>query len=256
MTLLHLIDDGPKDASPLILLHGLGLDRRLWEALIPHLPPGLRLLRVDLPGHGASPRLAGGSSMGGLIRTVEATLDAAGITGAVILGHGLGGLVAQGLAVKRLDMIRAMVLTATGTRLSARAIWERRIAAVAAGGMEALLPETLQGWFPPPERGSDLARLWSARFLAMDPAGWADAAQAIAGSDFHMTTASLGLPTLAIAGGRDAVAPADLLRETADLIRGSNFALIPRAGHLAPAETPAEFAAPLVAFLRDIGQMP
>jgi 3-oxoadipate enol-lactonase len=165
-------------------------------------------------------------------------------------------MIAQGLAVKRLDMIRAMVLTATGTRLSARAIWERRIAALDAGGMEALLPETLQGWFAPSERGSDLARLWSTRFLAMAPEGWADAARAIAGSDFHTTTASLTLPTLAIAGGRDASAPADLLRETTGLIRGSRFALIPRAGHLAPAETPADFAAPLAEFLRAIGQTP
>jgi len=256
MSLLHILDDGPKDAPPLVLLHGLGLDLRLWDGIIPHLPQDLRVIRVDLPGHGASARLTGGASMGGLIRSVEATLDAAGVTGAVILGHGLGGLVAQGLAVKRLDMIRAMVLTATGTRLSARSVWDRRIAAVEAGGMAALLPENLQGWFPPTERGSDLARLWSARFLAMEPAGWVDAALAIAGSDFHTTTASLTLPTLAIAGGRDAVAPADLLRETAELIRGSRFTLIPRAGHLAPAETPTQFAAPLAAFLRDIGQVP
>lgn len=254
MSRLHLIDDGPKDAPPLILLHGLGLDLRLWDGLIPHLPRGLRLLRLDLPGHGASARLSGAASMGGLIRTVEAALDTAGVTGAVMLGHGLGGLIAQGLAVKRFDMIRAMVLTATGTRLSTRAIWDRRIAQIRHGGMAALLPETLQGWFPPAERGSDLARLWSARFLAMDPDGWADAAHAIAGSDFHPTTASLGLPTLAIAGGRDAMAPADLLREAAELIRGSRFALIPRAGHLAPAETAVDFAAPLTAFLQDIGQ--
>lgn len=251
---LHLVEHGPPQAPPLILLHGLGLDLRLWDALIPHLPRDLRLLRVDLPGHGASPRLGGAASMGGMIRAVETALEAQGVTGAVIVGHGLGGLVAQGLAVKRLDVIRAMVLTATGTRLSARTIWERRIATVAAGGMEALLPETLQAWFAPPDRRSDLARLWSARFLSMDPESWADAARAIAGSDFHTTTASLTLPTLAIAGGRDATAPADLLRETADLIRASRFALIPRAGHLAPAETPAEFAAPLAEFLRAIGQ--
>ncbi|MFN4171112.1 MAG: alpha/beta fold hydrolase [Pseudorhodobacter sp.] len=252
MTGLHLVAAGPPGGAPLILLHGLGLDLRLWEGLMAHLPPGLHLLQPDLPGHGASPRLAT-PSMGGLIRAVEQALDARGVTGAVILGHGLGGLIAQGLAVKRLDLIRAMVLTATGTRLSARSVWDRRIASVRQGGLAAILPEIAGTWFAPAQRGSDLARLWSARLTEMDPAGWTDAAAAMAGSDFHPTTATLTLPTLAIAGGRDAATPADLLRETAGLIRGSHFALIPRAGHLAPAETPADFAALLAEFLHAIG---
>jgi len=254
MTGLHITDHGPAEGAPLILLHGLGLDLRLWDNLVPHLPTNLRILCADLPGHGASPCLAS-PSMGGMIRAVETELDRLNIRAAVIVGHGLGGLIAQGLAVKRLDMIRAMVLTATGARLSARAVWDRRIETLHHGGMAALLPETLQGWFAPPGRGTDLARLWSDRFVAMNPQGWADAARAISGSDFHTTTATLTLPTLAIAGGRDGTAPADLLRETADLIRGSQFALIPRAGHLAPAETPADFATPLTTFLRAIGHM-
>ena len=65
----------------------------------------------------------------------------------------------------------------------------------------------------------------------------------------------LWLPTLAIAGANDASTPPDLVRETADLIRGHRFALIRGAGHIPPVEKPAEYAAILTQFLSEIGHV-
>ena len=76
---------------------------------------------------------------------------------------------------------------------------------------------------------------------------------AIAGTDFFTTTASLRLPTLAIAGDQDGSTPPDLVRETADLIPGSRFHLIRGAGHLPCVEKPDDYAAALTGFLQDIG---
>ena len=85
------------------------------------------------------------------------------------------------------------------------------------------------------------------------PDGWTGCAAAIGGCDFYTTTAALRLPTLAIAGANDGTTPPDLVRETADLIPGSRFALLRGVGHLPMVEKPAEYAALLDTFLHDIG---
>ncbi|MEK6217235.1 MAG: 3-oxoadipate enol-lactonase, partial [Boseongicola sp.] len=78
---------------------------------------------------------------------------------------------------------------------------------------------------------------------------------AISGTDFYATTAGLTLPTLAIAGSEDGSTPPDLVRETADLIKGSRFHLVRGAGHLPCVEKPEEYAAVLVEFLTEIGHI-
>ena len=105
---------GPATAPPLVLIHGLGLDHRLWDALLPHLRT--RTLRLDLRGHGDSDTPAPPYAMGTLIRDVERLMTHFAFKDAVVLGAGEGGLIAQGLAAKRLDLVRALVLTGSATR--------------------------------------------------------------------------------------------------------------------------------------------
>jgi 3-oxoadipate enol-lactonase len=92
--------------------------------------------------------------------------------------------------------------------------------------------------------------------LVRQPAeGYIGCGAAIAGTDFYTTTATLTLPTLAIAGTEDGSTPPDLVRETADLIRGARFHLIRGAGHLPCVEKPAEYAEVLTGFLKEIGHV-
>ena len=86
-----------------------------------------------------------------------------------------------------------------------------------------------------------------------DPRGWIGCAAAIAGCDFYTTTAALRLPAVMIAGTNDGTTPPDLVRETAQLIAGHQFALMRGVGHLPMAENPSEFAALLTGFIAAIG---
>ena len=85
--------------------------------------------------------------------------------------------------------------------------------------------------------------------------GYTGCASAIAGTDFYTTTASLTLPTLVIAGSEDGATPPDLVRETAELVKGSRFELMRRAGHLPMVEDPSGYADLLVGFLKEIGHV-
>ena len=246
---------GPEGGAPLVLVHALGTNLRLWDGLIPLLPPTLRILRFDLRGHGLSDVPPAPYAMGALVRDTERLMDHFGLKDAVILGLSIGGLVAQGLAVKRLDLIRAMVLSNTAAKIGRPEQWSERTAAIRAGGMEALADATMERLFGRNWRLNPAMPTLRAMFTATDPEGWCGCAAAISGTDFYETTATLTLPTLAVAGANDGSTPPDLVRETAELVRGHRFQLLRGAGHVPMAEKPAEYAAVLTAFLESIGHV-
>lgn len=250
---VHFADDGPRDGPALVLLHPLGLDLTVWDAALPLLPAGLRVVRADARGHGATGRPPGPWNLGALVRDVERLMDHLGLRDAVVMGCSMGGMVAQALAVKRLDLVRALLLANTATRIATQAIWDDRIAQVRAAGTVAVLAQaTAARWFGR-AAGGDPARHWQARLAACDPEGWCLAAGAVAGADLYTPTAGLRLPVLCLAGANDGSTPPDMVRELADLIPGAEFHLIRGAGHLPMVDQPAATATAVTAFLRRIG---
>ena len=244
---------GLAHGPPLVLLHALGTGLRVWDDLLPLLAPTLRILRIDLRGHGLSDVPAPPYPMGALIRDVEGAMDHFGLKDAVVLGVSLGGLIAQGLAVKRMDLVRALILSNTATKIGTPALWQARCDEVAAGGLKPYAIGAMQRMFGRDWQANPAMPKVRALLEATDPQGWIGCAHAIAGCDFYTTTAGLTLPTLALAGANDTTTPPDLVRETAALILGSRFHLIRGAGHLPFLERPTEYAARVSDFLRDIG---
>jgi 3-oxoadipate enol-lactonase len=262
MPLIYLDDirlnatiSGPLTGPSLVLIHALGTNLTLWDDLIPLLPRGLRVLTLDLRGHGASDVPAPPYAMGALIRDVERLMDHFAIRDAVVLGVSLGGMIAQGLAVKRLDLVRGLILSNTAARIGTPAMWGARIADVRSTGLEPYAPGAMERMFG--RKWRDQAGMPRIRdmLLATHSDGWAGCAAAIAGTDFYTPTAGLTLPTLVIAGAHDGTTPPDLVRETADLIRGSRFALIRGAGHLPFVEQPDQYAALVTEFLTSIAHV-
>lgn len=252
---LHYRDDGPPDGPALVMLHALGLDGAVFDPLLPLLPPGLRVIRPDMRGHGHSDLPAPPYAMGALIRDVEWLMDHLALREVVVLGLSIGGLIAQGLAVKRLDLVRGLILSNTAARIGIATHWHDRIAAVQAGGMAVITPATMERWFGRRFRAEGREAPFAARLMACDAAGWAGCAAAVAGTDFYQTTATLTLPTLALAGADDGSTPPDLVRETADLILGAEFRLIQGAGHLPFVEQPQAYAAAVTGFLTRIAHL-
>jgi 3-oxoadipate enol-lactonase len=164
-------------------------------------------------------------------------------------------MIAQGLAVKRLDLVRGLILSNTAARIGTPAMWGARIADVQSTGLEPYAPGAMERMFG--RKWRDQAGMPRIRdmLLATHSDGWAGCAAAIAGTDFYTPTAGLTLPTLVIAGAHDGTTPPDLVRETADLIRGSRFALIRGAGHLPFVEQPDQYAALVTEFLTSIAHV-
>ncbi|KUF09771.1 3-oxoadipate enol-lactonase [Pseudoponticoccus marisrubri] len=252
---LHYRIDGPADGAPVVFANSLGTDLRLWDPILPHLPQGLRILRFDKRGHGLSDCPAGPYSMGALVRDAERVMEQTGFSDAIFVGLSIGGMIAQGLAAKRPDLVRAAVLSNTGAKIGTREMWGERIAAVEAGGLGAVVDATMQRWFSAPFHDTPAFPGWRNMFLRTPATGWTGCAAAIAGTDFYSATAGLRLPVLGIAGTEDGSTPVDLVRETTDLVPGSRFEIIRGAGHLPCVEAPEAYARILTDFLKAQGHV-
>lgn len=246
---LHYREDGDPEGAPVVFANSLGTDLRLWDQVIPLLPQGFRYIRYDKRGHGLSDCPDGPYAMGTLARDVEMLLDHLGVREAVFVGLSIGGMIGQCLAIKRLDLVRALVLSNTGAKIGNRDLWQDRIDGVRAGGIEALADATMQRWFSPAFRETSAFHAWRNMLVSQRPEGYIGCCAAIQGTDLMTPTSGLRLPALGIAGSEDGATPPDLVRETAELIPGSEFALIRGAGHLPCVEDPEAYARILGGFL-------
>lgn len=253
---LHYQISGDPEGVPVVFANSLGTDLHLWDQILPLLPAGLKVIRYDKRGHGQSDCPPGPYSMGMLVRDAEGLLDALNIRDCVFVGLSIGGMIAQGLAVKRLDQVRAVVLSNTAAKLGTPQKWAERIDAVRAGGLEAIADQIMQAWFGRAFCTSAAAAQWREKLIAQPVEGYLGLCAAISGTDFYTPTSGLRLPVLGIAGSEDGATPPDLVRETVDLIPGSRFELIRRAGHLPCVDQPQTYADLLGAFLHEIGHLP
>jgi len=254
---IHWAENGNKDGAPVLFSNSLGTDFRIWDRVLARLPKGLRVIRYDKRGHGLSDCNGRDYGMGDHVADAAAVLDAAGAKEAVVVGLSIGGMIAQGLAAERPDLVRGVVLCDTGAKIGSPDMWEDRIKAVEAGGIEALEASILERWFSKRYRAEETGELalWRNMLVRTSLDGYAGSSAAIAGTDLHDSTARLRIPAVALGGDEDGSTPPDLVRETVELIPGGVFHLIRGAGHLPCIEKPDETAKIITDFLRDIGHI-
>jgi pimeloyl-ACP methyl ester carboxylesterase len=106
---IHYEDEG--SGSPVLLIHGHTMDRRIWDPVMPELlSGGLRVLRPDLRGHGRSTRPDFGYHVSHHAADMEAVIDDVGVDSATVVGYSIGGGVALEMAVTMSDRLTGLVL--------------------------------------------------------------------------------------------------------------------------------------------------
>jgi len=244
----------------LLLLPGLGLDLTVFDELADRLDGRFTCLGVDHRGAGGSDAPPGPYAIADLAADAAAVLRAARIDGAVVLGHSLGGFVAQELALAEPGLVRGLALVgtaATGARdrldqsPAAAAALDRR-AGPAAEIARGNLLVTLGAAFLAAHPGA-LDRLLAGR-LAHAPRGRGLAGQRAAGAAFD-AAARLGriaAPTAVVHGDADRVIGPACGARLAAAIPGATLHLLPGVGHMPFWEAPAELAGILTARFRGL----
>lgn len=245
------VHDGGGDGPVLVLANSLGTDLRLWDAFLPRLPPGLRVLRFDKRGHGLSDG-GGPASIEDLAGDVAALIEQT-VPGerVAFCGVSIGGLIGQALALARPDLLRALVLSNTAARVGTAESWSSRIAQVEGPGLSAIADGIMERWFAPPFRATPELALWRNMLLRTPPEGYVACCHALADADLTGAVGRIGLPVLMVAGSEDGATAPEAVRATAERIPGARFEIIEGAGHLPMVEAPGKFAAVVLPFLRE-----
>ncbi|MDO5633214.1 MAG: alpha/beta fold hydrolase, partial [Paracoccus sp. (in: a-proteobacteria)] len=114
---LHYMDEGPRDAPALVFANSLGTDLRVWDALIPHLPAGLRLVRYDKRGHGLSEETPGPYRIKTLADDAAALIGHLGLNRPVFIGLSIGGLIGQSLAARHPALLAGLVISNSAAKI-------------------------------------------------------------------------------------------------------------------------------------------
>lgn len=251
---LHYRLSGPEKAPALVFSNSLGTDFRIWDEVEAALSDRYRILCYDKRGHGLSDGPEGGWGMQDSVHDLAALMDNLGLKSAAVCGLSVGGLIAQGLAAERPDLVKLLILSDTAAKIGSPDMWSKRIAAVRQDGIGAIAEDILQRWFAPDYIASSPDFPMYRNMLVRTPVhGYVTTCQAIADTDLIESTSALQLPALAIVGDKDGATPPDLVRETAQLIDGCRFELIRGAGHLPCVERPEAVVSLLSEFMTGNG---
>jgi len=258
-TSLHFTSSGtPKShKSALIFLHFWGGSSRTYSATMSHLSPNFHCIAVDFRGWGSStgPEVGGSYSIHQLATDIETLIPQLAIQDFILVGHSMGGKVAQLIAGRKLVKgLKGVVLIApappTPFELPSGMKEQQLTAYSSAGSAEfvarnvlsasKLSDETVSLLVEDMLRGNEFAKAaWPAYGMAVDIVD---------------EVSKIKVPVLVIGGGKDVVEPVERLRrEVLGRIQGAELVVVGESGHLLPIEAPVLVSRSIDQFATKVG---
>lgn len=242
------------EQSPLILMHGIGAGASMFALLEQALAGRVPTFAWNMPGYEGAPAEQD-ITFKRLSDLVVQVMDQRGIGKGDLLGHSIGGMIAQEVAARHPDRVRSLILSGTTSFFGSRdgsfqkAFLEARLAPLDAGQTmpelaEEFVPQLL-GDDPHPEAGPRA----KAGLSALPQSTYREALKCLVTFNRRDDLARIAVPTLLIAGEKDTNAPLKTMRKMAETIPGSKIVELAGVGHLAPLERPGEVADAVAGFI-------
>lgn len=240
----------------ILMLHGVGGGHRVFAPQVETLAlAGYRAVAWDMPGYGHSAPIDP-YNFKGLAHSCITLIEALEPGGSVILlGHSMGGMVAQEVVARRPDLVNTLVLCATSAGFGATdEAWSTRFIAqrldpLDAGQSMAQLAQSLLPQVVGPAALPEGLQLAMHCMAQISPVTYRHAVQALPFFDRAADLARIHVPTLLLAGALDQTAPPRLMQRMGAAIGGSTYTELPGVGHLPQLEAPEAFDAAVLDFL-------
>ena len=240
--------------APVVFSHALGVDLHMWDGMAGGFARDHEVLCFDHRGHGGSAVPAGPYAIDDLVDDAARLIGEWGRAPVVFVGLSMGGMVAQGLAIRHPKLLRGVVIanSTAGYPEAAPAVWAQRIATVEQGGLAAVVEGTMERWFTPAFRAArpDVVERFRQSVLRTDAAGYVATCHAIAQVDWLDRLGRVRCPALVIAGAQDAGVPPAMSQAIAARIPGATLALLDDAAHMSAIEQPERFGAAVRSFIQ------
>ena len=247
--------DGPADAPLLVLIHGLGLNRNVWESFIPRLAQRYRVLTYDLYGHGESASPPVKPDLRLYSEQLRELLDELAIQRCSMVGFSLGGMINRRFAIDHPDRLEALVIMNSpherGTQAQQQV--EQRALDSASGGPGATLEAAIERWFSAdfiaanPEY-IDRVRGW---VLANDADDYAASRQVLAFGVIELIRPDppIAHPTLVVTCEFDSGSTPAMSQAIAAEISAAQVIVVPGLRHMGLVENPSFFITAIAEFL-------
>ncbi len=247
--------------DPLILINGLGYDLWMWHKMVPGLAEHFKVVTFDNRGVGKSDKPKGPYSAQMLADDTAGLLEALGIERAAVMGHSMGGFIAQALVLSRPEMVSKLILSATNfggpnhipvTPEALAFLMEetgdpvdrvkRGVLIACAPGFADRQPEMIEKWITYRMENPILPEHNQAQMAIGLALLSAEAA-------FEHQLKNVQVQTLILFGEHDKVVPPGNAELLAKAIPNSTIHILPNAGHHLELEVPDEAVATIVGFL-------
>jgi len=247
---LHVMEKGSRNGRPVLLLHGYSDSWRSWAAILPHLPTDVRAIMPDLRGHGESSRPAAGYALPSLADDVIALMVQLDLHDVTLVGHSLGSLVAQDVALRAPERLDRLVLVgSTADPRNPAVLGLHELIATFRDSVPATFVEEFQRSTvtrPVPDAFMDSAIATSRR---MPLHVWQAVAAGLVTSPDPARLARIAVPTHLIWGDRDGVFSRADQEALLRLIPGATLQVYPGTGHAPHWEEPGHFVRDLLPLL-------
>lgn len=248
-----LLADQHGAGDAVVMIHGLGGTSNTFQPLMAALS-GYRVIRPDMPGAGRSALPAEPLSISGHADAVLGLLRSLGIARAHFVGHSMGTLVCQHLAVTAPDRVASMVLfgALTEPTEAARTGLRARAGQARADGMAGIADQICAATLAPGSRDGNPAAVAFVResILRQPQEGYARNCEALAAAG-AADWSKIAAPVLLVTGDADPVAPVSMAQVLADRIAGASLSVLDRCGHWVTLEAPQASARKMAEFLAD-----
>ena len=242
----------------LMLSHSLACRLEMWDEEVRRLSRRFTVLAYDTRGHGETSAPAMPYTLDMIADDIKGLLDHLAVKQAHWIGLSMGGVFGLATVLRYPGLFSSMVLADTSSRLSPAGLqaFKDRVAAIRAGGMEAMVEPTLKRWFKDSFRAKSpalMARI--ADWIRMTPVdGYIGTSAAIPTIDVTGHLREINVPCLALVGADDIAMPVAMAEILARNIPNAELVVIPDAGHLSNIEQPEAFNAALENFYNKVGK--
>jgi non-heme chloroperoxidase len=249
---LRYAEQGDPAGPPIILLHGYSDSWFSFSRVLPLFPARYRIYALDQRGHGDSERPASGYTMRELAADVLAFMDAKGLARATLVGHSMGSMVAQQVALAAPERVARLVLVAPATMnlVHNAAVLELKQAVESlTDPVPAEFAREFQASCVHQPLPTDFMDRVVAESLKLPAHVWRAVMAGLVNADHPARLGDSGIPTLILWGDRDAFFPRAEQDSLAAVLGAAPLKVYPETGHTPHWERPAEFVRDLEEFI-------